>query len=130
MKIFRAVQKQYAILGVSSSHQPNQKCPLNRRELFCFLIFGCLLVSHFVYLMRVASDFMEYMECLLSTSAGFIASVCFAAVALRKTTLFESIGAIEQLIDTSECSNEYFSFNFILGIFETTFSFEYLIFRM
>lgn len=102
MKIFRVVQQHYAILGVSSSHQPNQKYRLNRREVFSFFILGCLMISHFVYIFRVASGFMEYMECICSTSTCIIAAICFAAVVFRKTTLFERVGDIEQFIDASE----------------------------
>lgn len=99
MKIFRTLQRQYAILGVYPSAQ---KYPFNARVFFGFLLLGCVSVSQFVYIFLVADGFMEYMECVCSTFTTFIIIVCLAAVISRKTTLFESIDDIEQYIDTSK----------------------------
>ena len=102
MKIFQIIQKQYAILGISSPNQSAQKNPSNERTTLGFLIFAWNIVSQFVYIFYVASGFMEYVDCISSTCAGIITFVCFAAIVFRKTTLFKNIENMEQLIDKSE----------------------------
>lgn len=102
MKIFRTVQKRYGIVGISSSNQLPKKYPFVNRILTGFLLFGCSFVSQFMFILDTASGFMEYMECISSLAAGIIIFVCFAAVVVRKTTLFESIANIENLIESSK----------------------------
>lgn len=102
MKIFQTVRKQYVIVGINLSNQWTQKYPFSKRVLFGFLLFGYLILSQFVYSFHVADGFMEYVECVSSTSAGILVFVCFAAIDFRKTTLFEIIDNIEKLVDTSE----------------------------
>lgn len=104
MKIFQTVQKQYAIVGIESSSPSNQwiqKCPFNERILFGFLLFGCLILLQFVYLLHVASSFMEFMVAACSTSASITMFTCFAAIVYRKSTLFDCIVNGEKLQDTS-----------------------------
>lgn len=102
MKIFRNVQKRYKTLGIIPSNQSAQKCSFNTRIIVGFCLFAYLIVAQFVYILQVATGFMQYMGCICSASAGTIVFVCFAAVVLRKTTLFECIDQIEKLINTSE----------------------------
>lgn len=45
---------------------------------------------------------MEYMDAICSISATIIMFICFVAIVLKETTLFESFDSIEKLIDTSE----------------------------
>lgn len=102
MKILELVQQHYAILGVSASNQWTQKYPLNERVLFGLLLLGCSFVSHLLYIFRVASDFMDYMVGICSFSGCTIIVVAFVDIALKKNFLFESIGNVEKLIETSE----------------------------
>lgn len=97
MKIFKILQRQYAILGISPSISLNS---FKKRVLFGFLMFGYLFISGFVYTSYVANDFMEYVECCCALSACVIIFVCYAAVAFRKTILFDGIDNIERFIDT------------------------------
>lgn len=102
LKIFQIIQRQYAILGISSTNQSAQKLPFNRRVLIGLLFFGCIFTLQFVYIFQVASDFMEYTECICATSGNILIFVCFMAIVLGNTTLFECIDNLEQLIDTSK----------------------------
>lgn len=102
MKIFRIIQKQYAIVGIGPYEQFTQKCPVNGREFLGFLLFGCLILTQLVYIYRVASSFMEYIVCICSVSGGIIVFVCFAAIVFGKISLFECIGWIENLIEISK----------------------------
>lgn len=103
MKILKTVQEHYVTLDIqSSSNQSIENKPFRVRIGFGFLLFEYLLISQLVYLYYVANDFMEYMDCISSISAGMILFVSLAAIVFRKTTLFESIDMIEKLIDTSK----------------------------
>lgn len=101
MIVFESVQKHYATLGITSSHQWTQKFPLSPRVLLGFLLFAYLIVSQLVYIFFVADDFMEYVECVTATSGSSIIFVCFMAIVFRKETMFKCIAIIEKFIDTS-----------------------------
>lgn len=100
MKIFRRVRKRYAILGISCSS--NQATSHSGRVLFGFFLYGCLILSHLVYLFRVATGFMDGLECICSLSATSIMFLCFAAIVARKTTLFKCIDEMEKLNNASK----------------------------
>lgn len=102
MKIFEIVQKQYAIMGISSSNQMTRKLPFNKRIVFGFLLFGCLILSQFVYIYVVVNGFIEYVECICSFISSVIMFVSFAATVFGETTIFECIDNLEILIDTSK----------------------------
>lgn len=102
MKIFETIQRHYNSLGISSSHQLIQKYPFNARIFIGFLIFGVNAVSQFIYIVFVASDFMEYMNVICASSGSTIIFVCYAAIVYKKNRLFKTIDNIEQLIDSSE----------------------------
>lgn len=102
MKIFQKIQKQYAVLGVSSSNPWARKHSFNKRVLMGILMFGCIIASHFEYIFRVANGFLEYMACIASLSGNIITFVSFAAIVVRWNLLFENIDNMEKLIRTSK----------------------------
>lgn len=102
MKVFKVVQRQYAMLGISSSNQWNQNNLFNERVLFICLIYVYAVGLYTVYIIRVASGFMEYVDCICATSATIMVFISFAAIVFRRNKLFRSIANIEKLIDTSE----------------------------
>lgn len=103
MKIFTVIQKNYAILGINnSSKQSTQEDPTNKRILFGFLLFGCVIGSQLIYISRVASGFMEYMVCISSISSSALTIISFAAVVFQEHKLFECIDRMEKLVDSSE----------------------------
>lgn len=108
MKIFIKVQQYYEILGISSSsNRSTLKCLLNNRVFFGLSLFGCSIVSHFLYTFRVANNFVEYMLGICSLSGSFILFVCFVAVAFQRTTLFECIDKIEKDMDASKMISSF-----------------------
>lgn len=114
MNILQTVQKQYAIVGISSpSNQLAQKCPFKERIFFGFLLFAYLILSQFVYIFHVASGFMELMVAVCSTSASITMFACFAAVVYRKSILFQCIANEEKLLEAST-SRFFYSIFFIL----------------
>lgn len=102
MKVFQRIQKQYAILGISASNQLTRTLPFSKRVLFGFLSISIEIFSQFVYTFHVANDYMTYIDCICATSTTILIFICLAAMVFRKSTLFEIIHEIEELIDTSE----------------------------
>lgn len=102
MKIFQTIQMQYDILGITLTHQTNQRYPSDKRVFHGFLLFGGLFCSHFVYIFHVASSFTEYMDGICTASSSIIIFVFFASKSIGKSKLFKMIDNIEGLIDTSK----------------------------
>lgn len=118
MKIFVVVQSHYADLGIRPSHPSTKKYPFSERVMLFLIFNGCTVVLHFVYIFCVANDFMEYVNCISATAATSIIFVCFGAIVVKRTLLFETIHILEKLIETSNafpnCSiDERVQFNFI-----------------
>lgn len=109
------LQKQYAMLGISASHHSAQNYLLNKRVFFGLSSIFCLIISQFMYAIRLAVDFMEYMECICWILADYLAIICFVAIIWRKTTLFKLIDNTEKFIDSSKTSETH------LKVFESIF---------
>lgn len=101
MLVFRNTKKKYAILGISK-HQSFQEYPFNGKISISFILLGCSIASHFLYLYFVASTFKEYIECISTTFAIFVISVCFTTMVFNMSLLFRTIDDIENIIDESE----------------------------
>lgn len=101
MKVFRTVQKKYEFLGICPSNESTQENAFNKR-IIGFFLFGTNFALHVLYIIHEAHGYMDYMECINSTFTSIITSVCFGAIAFRKTELFECITNIEKFIDASE----------------------------
>lgn len=109
MKVFQKIQSQLAVLGISSiSNQSTQVYSFNERIICGYLLFGCTTISQFLYIFRAADGFIDYMECICTTSANLIIAVCFVAIVYRKTTIFECIDRTESLVDASTNLFSYF----------------------
>lgn len=93
---------QHAILGISPSNPSTQEHPVGGRVIFGFFLFVCLFVSQLEYIFHLTNGFMECVNCICAIATSAVIFVCFAAVAFRKTALFEAIDKIEELIDTSK----------------------------
>lgn len=102
MKIFKIIQKHYAVLGIGPPNQLAQKNAFNVRILIGFSLFGYLIASQLVYIFRVANGFIDYIVCICSTSAGIIVFIGFLSIVFQKSTLFKSIKNMEKLINSSK----------------------------
>lgn len=103
MKIFQIIQRHFAILGISpSSNRSSQTYSFNGRILFGFLLYVYLIPSQFLYIFRVANGFIDYVDCICSTSASILMLVGFAAMVFQKQTLFECIDKMEKQVNTSK----------------------------
>lgn len=102
MKFFEIVQWHYSTLGISSTHQSNQKHPFNGRILFGFLLSLCIFASGLMYIFHVATGFMGYMVGICTLSGHIVIYICFATIIFKRAKVFEIIDRLEKLIDASE----------------------------
>lgn len=102
VKAFEIVQTHYAALGIRPTKHSTEKYPINIRVLATFSFLLCSIVLHAVYMFQMAKGFMEYMECICTTYASVMVTGCFTIIVFKKNSLFESIGSLEKLIDTSK----------------------------
>lgn len=101
MKIFQLIQSYYELMGISSWQQSTKKHSLSKRALFGFILLELCIVSHFLYMFYVANGYMEYVECISTTSGSIITFVCFATIAIKSDILFKIIDNIEGFIVNS-----------------------------
>lgn len=102
MKVFRTLKSYYEILGISSSYHSDQRYSLNPKVPIVFVLFGCMIFSHFIYIFRVANDYIEYEESISSTTGCIIVFVGFVSIVFKSHTLFDVIDKMEKFIATSE----------------------------
>lgn len=103
IEFFQTIQSNYAYFGITS-HKVAQQYPFNWRLLFGFILFGCSIVSHFIYFFREANTYMEIIDCICATSGAVITCICFMAFVFQMKTLFDSISDIEKLFVSSRSS--------------------------
>lgn len=96
MKVFLTLTKAYAILGISSSSQSNQKIFMG------FSLWAWMMISHVMYIFYVASAYMEYMESVCMTTGSIIVFVCYADIVFKSHTIFDVFDKIENFIESSE----------------------------
>lgn len=101
MKVFRVIQKYYEIMGIRPANQSPPTHTFSERVVFGFLLFGYCIVAHLLYIIYLASGYMDYVECTTTTSGSIIAFVCFAAIALKSNVLFKIIDNAERFVVNS-----------------------------
>lgn len=101
MKILQLIQECLAKLGLKS--QPAiQSHSINIENVTSFLVFGMCMISNFVYLVRKADSFFEYVESLYMFFASSISFVIYAFFTWKMTELFEFINNMENTIQYSK----------------------------
>lgn len=104
MKVFQTVQSNYELIGISSVESLHN-FPYNPQISIGFLTFGVSTGSYIIYFFNMADDFKAYIEYTITVSAFLIISVCFGAVVLRMTELFENIDGMENVIEMRKFFN-------------------------
>lgn len=101
MKIFEAVRKNYATLGISSV-QSIRKHPFNKKIAMAFILIAVNTFCHIMHIFFVASNLKERMESATTTSGSLIITICIVTIILKMRTVFECIGSFEDIIAMSE----------------------------
>lgn len=108
MKILQLVKKYLAILGLKS-HDAFQSHSINIESVMCFTVLGMCIISNFVYLIREANSFFEYVQSLYLFFASSITNTVFAYLTWKMTELFELIDNLEATVQHSE--QKYFEYS-------------------
>lgn len=102
MKVFQTLTNHYATLGIKPSDQLQQQYPFDEKVLMGFSLWGCMITSHFIYINYVANTYVEYAECICTSTGSIIVFVCYASVVFYSNTLFDAFKKIEGFIASSE----------------------------
>lgn len=94
--MFQLVQKEFAVLGISSNQATN---PFNNRTIGCLFLFGLNIILYIVFLFHSAKSFMEYTENIYITSAITLIGIAFFWFVLKMKNLFELLDGVEMHIN-------------------------------
>lgn len=131
MKIFQTVQANYKLLGISPT-QSSHHFPYNPKIFLSFVNFGLSMASYIMYLIQVAENFKEYIECVTTLSALFIIVVCYGAVVFNIKGTFENIDGMEKVIKMRKSIpiNSFYYEDFEITKLKTSFIFRIQISRI
>lgn len=96
------------MLGLKSQ-DAIQSQSINTESALSFVAFGICIISNFVYLVRYADSFFEYVESLYAFFASSISTVIYGFFTWKMMELFEFINNLETTIQHSK--QRYYSFN-------------------
>lgn len=107
MKIFQAIRKQLAILGVEPT-QTSGTYKFNVKLSFGYALWAYGIISCALFIVYSADTATEYIQCFYGISALMEISLCFLALVLQKTLLFTQFENLEKFINKSK--NEVYPF--------------------
>lgn len=111
MKLLQLVQSYMLIVGVHPP-QPNEKQPLNRRNLGVILYLGLFVILTSAYISFDASTFEEYTEAFFLWITVTLTDISFALFVLSSSDMFQFIGNVEKTINSRKCQqNAWFKKN-------------------
>lgn len=100
MKILKAVQDGFAILGINLN-QSTQRHPFNFRKLIVTFVFGAAITLSLVSIFR-AHTFKEYTDSIHMALALTLGSAIYGTILCETTKIAELIGNFEKNINNSE----------------------------
>lgn len=98
MKLFRIIQKNFAILGITSA-QSIQKHPFNRQIVLLYSIYGSTWISSVLFLFQKANTFEEYTNNIYITSAAAIVMFSFTIIVFKMSKLFEFVNNLGESVE-------------------------------
>lgn len=101
MKLFKSIQKHFAVVGISSRHA-NQKHLLNAKNVTATIIFGLTFTVKAMYLVHGAEQFEEYIAALFVVTALVSITVCFAIFIWKMPNVFQLIDTFEKTVNESK----------------------------
>lgn len=101
IKLFRTIQTNFALLGISS-HQSVQQCPFNVRNLLTIFSIGFSAISTTINLLYIASSFKEYADSVYVTSSAVLTFVIYLLFVWKMRLIFELVDDLEKTCNESE----------------------------
>lgn len=101
MKLFQLIQKNFALLGISTN-----RSHLNGNSIMVFTFIGLAIISSAVFLLFKANSFVEYINTSYATNLLIACYIVFASLLFNKKKLFKLIDDIEISIEESKLQIE------------------------
>lgn len=98
MKLFQVIQKNLAMLGISS----NQQRYCNQKSVMTLFVYSLAITLSMVFLFFKADTYLEYTLNIYVTSTAFGACVGFIALLFQKGKLFKLIDELEEFFNESK----------------------------
>lgn len=102
LKVFELIQKDFAIIGITSN-LAHQAYPFNGRILLGFLLLCSNICFVFVFSVNDAEQFAEYAQCVNILSLMALNMFAFLILIVNVKPLFEFIDVGNDLVNISEC---------------------------
>lgn len=115
MKLFQIIQKNFALLGISS----NQSL-CNRQSVVAFSIYGFASIFSSAFLFFKANTFLEYTMNVFVTTTIFAIWIAFTVILFKKQNLFQLIDEFERLFDKSGYRRKNVQHSLLTSSYEMT----------
>lgn len=102
MKIFQAIQENFAVAGIHPK-LASQSYPLNGRIFIGFLLIILSLTSMLMYIFNDAQTIPEYAQSIYMCSIGIIVFNAVLIILFNVKKLFNLIDCCEDLANTCKC---------------------------
>lgn len=96
MKLFQLIQRNFAILGINSTQN---RSLFNYKIFLGFLLLGLTMISNLVYILREATSFFEYIQCICPILVAITMIISFLSFVFNTSTLVEFYNFAENNID-------------------------------
>lgn len=74
----------------------------NFKVLMTLLLYWSLSILYFLYLLREANEFREYMDTTYLTSATTLIAICYMNLVWKMENLFQHVDEMEKIFENSE----------------------------
>lgn len=85
------------MMGISSDQHR-----LNFNMLMTLVLYWSLSISYFIYLLREANEFREYMDTTYLTSATTLIAICYMNLVWKMEKIFQHVRQMESIFEDSE----------------------------
>lgn len=101
IKIFHTIRGHLTKLGIKPT--PSTRfISFNGKLLLGFLFFVFLITTCALFLIYLAKNIVEYMQCVCIFTALFEIGLCFSAIVVQRRRLFSYIRTMEKLVNKSK----------------------------
>lgn len=101
MKVFQAIQKSFAFIGIEPE-QVSKEYPINGRIVTTFFILAATTASANIFLWYEASNFKELADSFYATSTVTVATINFVIFVWNMKAFFQFINNLESFIARRE----------------------------
>lgn len=102
MKIFRQIQRNLAVMGLTPNQQHNDRLKLNFRQTIFVVVCAINVNLMSSYAFFVANDIGEYMDVILSLIGVVTIAIAFMSIIYKNDKGFDTIKLLEKELIVSK----------------------------